>query len=273
VILEGLIGDSLAASSGGMFNRFLAGAVAFSRFFGLLSAFPMFTFIGLVGILRFALAIGISLPLILQATDAATGIQSTSMAFLVGLMVKELAIGVVLGLVFGLPVWIAQTGGDIVDVYRGGTASNFFDPINAIPTTVLGQINSILVMAWIAVSGTLQVIFQAMYDTFKVWPIGELGPLNLDGSAYVMGSLMKTIGTAAFSIVSPFLVTLVVAELTLVLINKTSKKIAVNDLSSSVKNLVAVLIFPIYALFMFSYFDANFVETFKRIKELLGADF
>src|SRR5262245_35254351 len=85
----------------------VAVAVAMARAMGLLAISPPFTRLGLVNLIRSATAFAISLPLARALLESGVLEGQTGAFVITAILVKEFAIGMALGLLYGVPFWAA----------------------------------------------------------------------------------------------------------------------------------------------------------------------
>jgi type III secretion protein T len=251
----------------GRFDPFvlLTLALASCRFFGFFLTFPLFSWLNITGILRVALSIALALGL--GAAPAGKDFPAAdAQAFvLLALLAKEIVIGSILGMLCGLPVWGAQAAGDILDSYRGANASSIFDPLNTAEVSVMGQLNSFLVMSWLVSSGGLRIIFDMLYTSFSAIEITAFAPL-FDQSLMAMTRwFMGSIAELSLSIAAPLLIVMLITELVIGAVGRVSKQMSTSELSSMSKSIAALLSLPIYGAFVYTFSEAGFKTTVSSI--------
>jgi type III secretion protein T len=243
-------------------------AIGSARALGIITIFPIFSQFSVTGILRFGLAIGLSLPSIVAARvglDGAGGdLQMTGM-----LALKEFAFGALLGLGLGAPFWAAQAAGDITDVYRGANAANIIDPLNALEATTLGSVFLNLALMFFILSGGLFDLLDIFYRSFGIWPVGSISPVIAAGSLeFILIAFARLFKTATL-LAAPLLIALAITEIGLVFVGRSSRQLQMNDLSMTTKNLTLVVLLIVYALFMRLYFDTSWMTAFADIRSLV----
>src|SRR5262249_9370760 len=106
----------------------VAAAIAGARALGVVMVTPAFTRLGITGLIRTSVAIIVAFPVIPTVLDAVTTTQLSS-GVIAGLLIKEVLIGTIIGIAFGIPFWAAEAAGDLVDLQRGSTAAQLLDPL------------------------------------------------------------------------------------------------------------------------------------------------
>src|ERR1700733_12351852 len=101
---------------------FAAGTIGSGRLLGLIIYFPLFSYLQLKNsVLRLGVAIGLSVPSIAIVYHDMALTAPMPYFQIIALMMKEMAVGGVLGMLLGLPFWAAQTAGDVTDAFRGAS--------------------------------------------------------------------------------------------------------------------------------------------------------
>src|SRR5262249_58328869 len=96
---------------------------------------PAFTRLGATGLLRGGIALTLAFPLVPLVAQALAGEQLTVAAIAI-LLLKELTVGVVIGLVLGVPFWAAEAAGDVLDLQRGSASASLPHPSGTPQRTV-----------------------------------------------------------------------------------------------------------------------------------------
>lgn len=163
------------------------------------------------------------------------------------LLLKELLIGVILGLVLGLPFWGIVAAGDLIDMQRGASMATMVEPGSGSETTLTGTL-FLLITALVLVSAGwfTEVLLQSLYGSYVGWPVLEtLPPLIPAAGAAMLGlldNLLETGMVLAIPVIAPLLLT----EVALGLAGRYTQQINVMFLSMSAKQAIYVLILPIY---------------------------
>jgi len=226
-------------------------ALGVARGLGLLQILPLSTRLGLTGMHRAGVAGAFSL-LLLPLLTAQLG-NAPGGAHLALLAAKEGLIGLLLGVIFALPFWIAETAGELIDQQRGSQGAVTPDPAGEEQTGVTATLLVLTLTTIFVLSGGMHWLINALSSSYLLWPAGELVPRLATGAATHVMSLLDNILGAGLLLASPLVVAMVLAELTLGFINRFMPQLNVFDLALSVKGLVQVIGLPIYTVFLISY--------------------
>lgn len=226
----------------------LALVLSAARSLAFVMVLPLFTRFGLQqGLIRGGILVAFAAPVFPGLVDALTGAPSPSGFLLVGLLCKELFIGILLALVVGLPLWAVAAAGDIIDFQRGASMATLVDPGSGDETTPTGTLFFLLTAFVLVASGWFtEVVMTSLYETYLVWPVLDLVPL-LDpraagGVLAILDGLMETGLVLSVPILGPLLL----AEVAMGLAGRYTQQINVMLLAMSGKQVLFVLLLPIY---------------------------
>lgn len=246
-----------------------AGAIAVSRALGMIMLTPAFMRLGLTGMIRSAVAVAISLPMIPAVFQmlSVTG-QPTSFD-LAGLVIKEMVVGALIGLVFGVPFWAAEVAGDLVDLQRGSTMSQLLDPLAAGESSVTATLLTVCLIALFFMSGGFMFLLDGFYRSYELWPAASFMPV-LNANAFVsVLHVMDRIMQIGVVIIAPLVIAILIADIMLAFLSRMAPQLHVFDLSLAVKNLLFSLLIVIYLVFLMPLlFDriADLGSTFETLR-------
>jgi type III secretion protein T len=231
---------------------FAAWGLGFARVLGLLVIVPVSTRIGLRGLLRASVAGALAVLLLPGLLPAVQADMPGPVRMLV-LGTKEGFVGLLVGLLFAVPFWVAETAGELVDQQRGSRATAVPDPAGQEES---GQTATLLALTLVTVfltSGGMEHLLRAVVDSYGVWPVTAGWPaMAADTPEQVLG-LMDVVLRAGFLFASPLVGGMVLAELSLALVGRFAPQLNVFDLSMTVKGLVYVVALPLYAVVLIGY--------------------
>jgi flagellar biosynthetic protein FliR len=157
------------------------------RMTGLLAAMPGFGQTRVPQLIRVALAVLASL--VLAPMVPAPKVLPEGMYQLAGVMVTEMAAGVLLGLCVAVIIDTVAFAGQLMDTQMGYAFVQFLDPVSAHPVSVSGALLTQLTMTIILVSGLHHQMILALVESYRILPIGQglpLKPLALVGQMGLM---------------------------------------------------------------------------------------
>lgn len=240
--------DVIGALANEFFPFLVGWCVMAARFMGLALAFPMFSWVNLPMSVRFAFAAAMSAPM---AYVFAYGNESEITALaawqVASLGVKEFLIGYVTGLVAGIPFWMAQSAGEIIDTYRGSSAGALFDPALTTETSEIGAAFIMVALAIFVWSGGLVSLVGVVYASYVVWEPLSFFPEVTKGNALALGAAAGAMLQSALAMAAPALIFLFAIDLALALATRSTRQFQVFELNLTIKNTAFVFFMPVIA--------------------------
>lgn len=126
-------------------------------------------------------ATGLALCSISLLSGSTQVIPDASAPMLMILVVKEAAIGAMIGLAFGMVFHVARAIGEIVDYQTASTFSQSFDPQNGQSTSTFGQLLENVFIAFAIASGGMLLFAETLLLSYQLWPVSQMFP-SLTGS-------------------------------------------------------------------------------------------
>ncbi len=231
--------------------------LAAARMVGLIMIMPLFTRMGIAGIRRGGVALALAAPVVPYVFSMVPPDASMTSGMLIMLTAKEILIGFMLGVLFGIPIWAAETAGEILDLQRGSSAAQLFDPLFMSELNITGTLLSLIMVALFFTSGAFMMMMGGFYDSFALWPITELWPVVDTKSSFVILRLLDKVMSMAVVLAAPVMIALFLSDVLLAFLSRAASNLHVFDLSLSVKNLVFTVMMSVYCVFMISYMNGN----------------
>lgn len=182
---------------------------------------------------------------------------------------KEILIGLMLGLAFGLFIWAIQSVGDLIDFQTGAANAAFFDPVSEHeggPTSsFLTQLAVTLFMA----TGGLVLMLGIVVESYRIWPVTSYLP-RVD---FVLEQFAVRQGDSLFywiiKLATPVILVLLLAEFGIGLVSRFVPQLNVFVFSQPLKSLLATLMMILFLAYVFESLQgflqpANDVLSFLR---------
>lgn len=252
----------------------LAGAFVLARLGGFMLMMPLFSRVPLSGLLRNGVALALAVPILPMLMHTLAG-QPIAGAMIVIYILKELLVGIALGLAMGVPFWAAEAAGDILDLQRGSSMGTLIDPMMTHETSATGTLLAIVMIAIYLAAGGLELSLNAVYDSYGLWPVERLTPVFSGDAAGIFLGLLNQLLKMALTLVFPLIVSMLLSDIVLAFLARASPHFNVFSLSLIVKTLVFCFVFVLYAAFLLSYMsrDLGFLhEAIRQIKLLSCLD-
>lgn len=240
----------------------VATALAMTRITGAILVTPAFTRLGLTGIIRGGVALALTLPLTPVLAEVLQNGQPLSPALVTAILLKELVLGITIGLLFGVPIWAAELAGDLLDLQRGSTAAALLDPSAIAESSITATFFAISLLMLFFAAGGFDLMVKGLYASYRIWPVASLGPIFDPGAAELLLKLLDEIMRFALRLAAPIVIALLFTDLAMALLARTAPQLNIFELSLSAKSLVFSVLLLIYSAFMIEYMRQDISRLF-----------
>ncbi len=210
---------------------------------------PLFSFSQIPKVLRTAIVIGIVLP-ISTLISSQLDVASVQRVYFVYLIVKEAAIGLIIGLVMATPFWVFQSMGALIDNQRGALAAGYLNPASGPDASMLGDLLSKALVIYFIEFGVFALIISISLDTFSVWLPTELLPEFSSDGGSIMASIFNSIAVKFMLYAGPVVLILLLIEAAFAIMGAYSPQMQVYFMAMPAKSLVALMILYVYLNFI-----------------------
>ncbi|MDA9391579.1 EscT/YscT/HrcT family type III secretion system export apparatus protein [Bradyrhizobium ottawaense] len=240
-----------------------ATALSASRALGIMLVLPVFTRPRISGLIRGSLTIAIGLPCLaqvklgLQALDPNTRLVSVT---LLGL--KEVFVGLVLGILLSIPLWSIQAVGDIIDTQRGISSQIAGeDPATHSQASGTGLFLGITAVTIFVLVGGLQTMVKSLYGSYLVWPVYQFLPAVTSQGAMECLALLDHIMLTTLLVAGPVLALLLLIDISVMMLGRFASQLKMNDLSPMIKNVAFGIIMVSYTVYLLEYAEAEILNS------------
>lgn len=192
-------------------------------------------------------AFGISLFIMLLPQHMVTvETPLTFNAMMIFLVLKELLIGLIMGMLVNLPFWAAQVAGLFTDHQRGGASLMVQDPTIQSQSSPIGSLyNYVLIYLFFLADGPFLFI-QAIFFSFEIIPIDQfMSPAFFTENSKLwqvtMDLLNKTL-VLGVQLASPALLIILMTDMFLGIINRMAPQVMITFLGLPLKSLLAMAV-------------------------------
>lgn len=214
------------------------------------------------GILRTGVSVGLAIP-VSVGIFYQTQIVDLTIWSMVGLFMKEVALGLLLGFLLALPFWLFESIGTVFDTQRGALMGEQLNPETGSMTSITGLLLLQAAIVLMIEIGAFAWMFGLIINSYVIWPALEwIPPFSSDA---------PTLLTAEFSNMAmrfvlyaiPLMITLLIIELIFALVSLYSPQLQVYFLAMPVKSVAGILILALMAGLLWEYGQ----EEMLRMKE------
>jgi type III secretion protein T len=155
---------------------------------------------------------------------------------------KEVAIGAMLGFVFGSVLWAFEAAGQFIDGKAGTTSAMVNDPMSGQQVSLNGLFFAKLAGYVFMYSGGLLLLINVLMESYALWPLMSLKPVSIDVARRLLETEFNRLLVVALLVSAPVIVTLFAVDLMLGLINRFAPQLNLFSLAASAKVWVSSLV-------------------------------
>lgn len=227
----------------------------FSRWAGMVMIAPVFGARGVPGLVKLGLAVSMAVVIFPLITATSPVIPHEFFPY-VGLIIKEVLVGLTIGFIINLISAIIQGAGQLFDIQIGFMMGNTIDPINGMQSPMSGSFFLVLTTMLLLATNSHHYIIAALVKSYNFLPIN---PAAIHfGAAFFIDITAKAIALS-LQIAMPVFGAIFLADVGVGLLAKTVPQL----------NLFSV-IFPVKIIFglgllllMIPFFGDNVSRTFE----------
>lgn len=235
----------LASAIDPLFNAMLALGMGIARIFPCILLTPLFSFSSLKGMVRTGIVVALAL-FVTPTIEPQISTLSQNAWTMVGLALKEVILGLFLGLLLAMPFWLFASVGALFDNQRGALTGGQLNPTLGPDATPLGDMLRQWLGILLVLSFGLSLITQVIWDSYDLWPVDAWLPaLNEAG----FDDFLQRVATLFFDMVlyaGPLVLLLMLLDFCVGILSIYSPQLQATVLTVPVKCLVGLLFFILY---------------------------
>jgi len=212
----------------------------------------------------------VTLAVIAIVVQPVVDVQALSSAEWILLFSKEVFIGLVVGVFFGVYLWAFEAAGVLIDTQVGSSMAQIFDPVSGHEVTLFGEFLSLWVNYLFLAAGGLLLLNGAVLESYALFPINEPLPgLNML-SVRLFEAEFASFFTLTLMLASPVIVVIFTIDMCMGLINRYAQQLDVLFLSMSLKALAALLIMLIMMPYLVDILHDRIAEHSRAVARYLN---
>ncbi len=193
---------------------------------------------------KMGLAISLTLvllPILITTMTAPIGITAYD---IIGYGLKEFLIGIILGTLVGLPFYIAQSSGVLIDFLRGSSSLMIQDPVMQSQVSSIGMLyNYVFIVLFFQIGGPF-IFLNALLSSYSIMPVDTFFNPTFFTLAQpfwqLILSLLTKFTALAIQLAAPSIVAILMAEMFLGIANRLAPQVQIAFLGMSIKSLLGI---------------------------------
>ena len=233
----------------------MAVMLGMTRLFMLVQTAPFMGGTVVTGQIRFAVVLACYLvlhPMMLGQVDALfpeNGLDFSSLLLLGGVILKEVFLGMLMGLLVGMMFWTIQCAGFFIDNQRGAGQATETDPLAGEQTSPMGSFFFQSAVYVFFSTGAFLSFLGLVYASYEFWPVDKMLPVSLFQGTALPLFFAKKVSELALNMVilaGPVVVACLLTDVALGLINRFAPQLNVYVLAMPIKSGIASLLLIFY---------------------------
>ena len=172
--------------------------------------------------------------------------QGYSALMISGLVLKEAALGALLGVLLAMPFWLFESVGALLDNQRGALTGGQINPSLGPDATPIGHMFKQLAIFLLMVTLGLGALTQVIWDSYLIWPPTAWLPLPAVNGLGVFLEVLSDTFMHMMLYAAPFIAVLLLLEFGVALLSLYSPQLQVSSLAMPVKCLAGLAFLLLY---------------------------
>lgn len=189
------------------------------------------------------------------------------------LLLKELIVGLLIGLVAYIIVSAVQIAGGFVDFQMGFAIANVIDPQTGAQSPLTGQYFYIIALLFLLSVDGHHLIIEGIFHSYELIPIDSFIPFQHEEIAHFMIMVFNKMFLIAFQMAIPIVGCLFLVDVALGIIARTVPQLNVFVVGLPIKifvSFVVILFFLSLYMILVKTLFTNMFETMRSLMELFG---
>lgn len=219
---------------------------------------------------RNALAMLIALPMVPHALTLASLTSNMSTTSFFAMCITEVVVGLYIGFIASIPFWAIDAAGSLIDTVRGAGMAEILNPTSGEQTSLFSLLFLQLLAALFFTSGGFNLLLEAIYRSYQLLPMGKSLSWDRSMTNFII-SQWRILSNLGVGFALPAIMIMVLLDLALGLINRTTEQLDVFFLAMPIKTLLACLMLVLGMNFTLNDFIQHFRSIWLLVQRLLGS--
>lgn len=186
--------------------------------------------------------------------------ESYGYLFIVFIMLKEAFIGFLIGFVFSVIFWAAQSAGSQMDRQRGAFGHLGMNPMSQVETTPMGSLLFLLTVTLFFISDGFLAMISSVIESYRIWPIATFVPLIDSDVVIFFAGLVDKILRLSLVIGASIFILNFLTDLIFAIMNRFAPEMNVFIVTMSIKSGVTLLMILLCIGHLLTYIRGEFLE-------------
>lgn len=243
--------------------------LVFIRVLGFFVTIPLFSYRTIPGPFKIGMSFFLAIAMMYSVGD----VELTFDNLFLFLLVKELLVGIVIGLIAYIILAAVQIAGGFIDFQMGFAVANIIDPQTGAQSPLMGQYFYIISLLFLLSVDGHHLLIDGIYNSYRFIAVDQFIPLGSKGVIDFVINTFSRMFLIAFQLSIPIVGCLFLVDIALGIVARTVPQLNVFVVGLPLKILVSftvlVFFFGLYITLVRMLFDGLF-ETMQGLMRLYG---
>ena len=145
------------------------------RVLGVFLVMPFLSSTILPGLVRNGIVMALSVVAVPLTMEQISGVP-LDVFHVLGIVIKEVSLGFMLGFMFAIPFWAVSAAGYFIDMQRGTMSAEQFAAIITDQTSPMGNLLALMSVTLLFASGGFLMLYEVLLLSYQTWPVDSFFP-------------------------------------------------------------------------------------------------
>lgn len=233
----------------------------YARIFGAIMVFVLFPSKNINQLLKASLAFILALIITPSLINQLKPIENLFIN--ICLIYLNYIYGCILGYLLSFPIWLVEACGNVIDMQRGEQIGALLNPSTGDPSSSIGGLLTRAFVTYFVLNKGILYFIGTIFGSFQFIAVTNILPAINGKSIEHLISIFSLYLYWSIDLVLPIIITLLLIDIILSLINSFIQQLNVTILSMPIKSMIAILILCIYLEFLFHSVFLKFITETK----------
>ena len=216
---------------------------------------------------------GMALSLVMVAVLGPSGrdVALPEPSLLMLLFLKEAAVGICIGLAFGLVFWLGRTVGELVDHQTGLTFSQNIDQVHGNQVSTTGALLDQALITYFFAAGGLLVFADTLLMSYELWPVQGFVPTLVQRMTPLTILESSRLFSYALLLAGPMLLATFMIDIGFGILGRAAPQLNLFNLAMPLKGMVALFVLVLALPFMLSRMFEALLAVHKALLGVMAA--
>lgn len=209
-----------------------------------------------------------SISLLLAPLQDGAAVAALGSIDLVMAMIRELGLGLLMGLVFQIYYYMLYVAGDLMDTVFGLSMAKVMDPVNSVQASTWGQMLNVLFVLYFFATGSHLLMIKLFAYSYELVPVGAYTIMLPRVTAYLL-TLFNSAFILAAKLALPFAAAEFIVEAAMGVLMKLIPQIHVFVINLQTKIIAGILLMIVFAQPLGDFIDHYVVSLMEEMQKVL----